>query len=140
MAGELLIRVVDYDKFKALAAGGDVTSVWGAADAAFLDGGRWSFVEPSGTGFVVIDGSAFFEEMGALYEGHHDWPALIEGEETETLMVPNEVLAIWQGLLARLPPQGLVRTEQPKVATVLAGLIEMALGEQRLRLTVASML
>jgi hypothetical protein len=138
MAGELLIRVIDYDKFKALVAKGATPE---EAAGAVLDCGPWySFPENHGPGWVFIDGSAFYEEMYALYEGHHEWPALLEDEESATLIVPNEVLAIWQDLLVRLPPQGMVRRKQPRVATALAGLVDMALREPQLRLTLCSLL
>lgn len=57
MSGELLIRVINYEKFVALTTQG--RSPIEAARTTFLDEDRWSLVDRIGTGWVIIDGAAF---------------------------------------------------------------------------------
>lgn len=137
MAGELLIRVIDYEKFLALTKLGQ--SPVEAARIAFLDQDRWSLVDRSGVGWVVIDGAAFFEAVPALYEGHHEMPRLLEGDGTSTLIVPDSVLATWRQLLGQVPAGGLGDTEA-STSQGLVAMIDLVLRDSRLRLTVESLL
>ena len=137
MAGELLIRVVDYEKFVALTAPG--RSPAEAARIAFLDQDQWSLVDRIGVGWVVIDGPAFFEAVPALYEGHHEMPRLLEGEETSTLIVPDRVLATWRQLLGQVPAGKLLGIDA-RTSEGLVRSIDLVLSDSRLRLTIESLL
>ncbi|APR76813.1 Hypothetical protein A7982_02160 [Minicystis rosea] len=98
-------------------------------------------VDEHGPGWVVIDGSAFFEEAQWLYEEHHTMPELsFTDAETATFVVPHDVLAAWKDRIDKLPAAGRVATESSKVVENLRDMIRQVLSDRHLRLTLESLL
>lgn len=137
MAGELLIRVLNWETFQSMSGKGSVTE--DAADVAFLDQGQ--LIDLAGTDYVVLEDSAFFEEAYWLYEDHHLMQELpLSDNETATLVVSRDMLLDWQQKLIEIPKDGLVATEQPEVRDALQIIVRRVLKDPKLRLTVQSIL
>ena len=145
MAGELLFRIVKRDaaaRFvqqgrRRYGDNGETKSF----KELFLDHGQTSLVKPTGFRYVVLDGSAFFEDAPWLYEDHADFAAPFGEEDTSaTLVVPREVVARWREALGALPASGKVARQAPHVRDALIALMETVLADDTLGLTVESLL
>jgi hypothetical protein len=139
MAGELLLRIVDRNAFEAL--GQHDRSSRENVDRVFLDGGKWSLIRPKGDNYVVLDGSAFFEDAPWMYENHHTFEELPLGDvETATLLVPDTSVVEWKRGLATLPMDGQIARHCPEIRDALIAMIDVVLEHANLSLTIRSLL
>lgn len=145
MAGELLFRIVHRDAAaRFLRQGGRRYGDSGETKSfkeLFLDRGQTSLAKATGLRYVVLDGSAFFEDAPWLYEDHADFEAPFGEEDTSaTLVVPREVVARWRTALGALPTSGKVVRQAPQVRDALLALMETVLADDALALTVESLI
>lgn len=139
MSGELLFRILDRSAFEAFLHQGRASPQQGMA--SFLDQGDWSLTRPTGNNYVLIDGSAFLVDAPWMYDGHNAFSEVPLAEaETATLVIPIEVVADWRRRIAGLPAGGVVARTSSQARDALLRLMDLVLGNDKLALTVQSLL
>jgi hypothetical protein len=139
VAGELLFRLLERRAFEVSLRGERLSA--NAAKTIFLDRGNWSLNEPAGLHHVLIDGSAFAIDAPWMYEDHDTFEVLpIEDSETATLAIPDHVVAAWRRRIEILPVDGEVARTRSDVRDALIVLMDRALENDELGLTVECLL
>jgi len=137
MAGELLFQVMNREAAAKFANSSSAEQHTFDRAQLFLGRGNWSSSPPTGPGFVLIDGSAFFLDAEWLYTEQDGFQAPLGEGECRPWLIPNEVVARWRSGLENLAADGEVARSAAQIRACLIELMDIVLSDDRWALTVS---